>query len=666
MDKVGTLSNLSNLSNLSAYPLVFTIFDLMEPRQLLLKYWGYSAFRPLQEEIIQSVLDGKDTLALLPTGGGKSICYQVPALAREGLCLVISPLIALMKDQVDHLKRRGIPAAAIYSGMHRDEIDLIISNAKFGETKLLYISPERLESTQMRDAIDRMKINLLAVDEAHCISQWGYDFRPPYLKIAEIRPFIQGVPVLALTATATPKVVKDIQKKLEFRKENLFQQSFERKNLIYAVIREEDKPKRLLTIIRKVKGPGIVYVRNRKETKQIADFLVKHRISADFYHAGLEAKTRDRRQQAWMNEEKRIIVATNAFGMGIDKPNVRVVVHLDLPDCIEAYFQEAGRAGRDLKRSYAILLYEEADILNARRNLKKAYPSLPMIRSIYQALGNFFQLPVGSGYDESFAFDLTKFCDQFNFQPVIVFNALKFLEKEGYVSLNDGMSNPSRLFIKANKEELYRFQVANETFDPFLKTLLRSYPGLFNDFVTIHEEELARRVEMSLEQVVRQLKYLEKQNVLDYLPRPLKPVVVFLQERINAEHLSISPEHYKLRLEEASKRLDALISYAEDIRKCRSQALLAYFGEKSTKRCGLCDVCLERNKLGLNEQEFNEVVTRIKPFLMDAPATLEQIVAAAAPIHEDKVLMAIRWLLDTGKIIQAGEQKYVWKKETER
>ena len=633
----------------------------METRQILLKHWGYATFRPLQEEIILSVLDGKDTLALLPTGGGKSICYQVPALAREGLCLVISPLIALMKDQVDNLKKRGIPAAAIYSGMHRDEIDLVLSNAKFGGTKLLYISPERLESTQMRDAINRMKINLLAVDEAHCVSQWGYDFRPPYLKIAEIRPFIPGVPILALTATATPKVVKDIQQKLEFKKELLFQQSFERKNLIYVVIKEEDKRKRLLRIIRKVKGPGIVYVRNRRETKQIAGFLVKNNIPADFYHAGLDAKTRDRRQQAWMKEEKRVMVATNAFGMGIDKPNVRFVVHLDLPNCIEAYFQEAGRAGRDLKRAYAILLYEEADILDARQNLKTAYPSLADIRSIYQALGNFLQLPVGSGHDESFEFDISSFSDQFKFQPVIVFNALKFLEKEGYVSLNDGLNNPSKLFIKANKEALYRFQVANETYDHFLKILLRSYTGLFTDFVMIHEGELARRVEMTPDQVTKHLMYLDKQGILDYVPRTTKPMVVFLQERINSRDLSISPENYKHRLEEATKRLDALIRYTEETRKCRSQALLAYFGETNTKRCGMCDVCLERNKLGLNEQEFEEVITRIKPLLKAKSTTIEEIVTAASPIHEDKVLLVIRWLLDNGKIISSGDHTYSWK-----
>ena len=633
----------------------------MEPRQILTKYWGYPSFRPLQEEIIQSILAGKDTLALLPTGGGKSICFQVPALTKDGLCLVISPLIALMKDQVDNLKKRKIQAAAIYSGMHRDEIDLVISNAKFGKTKLLYISPERLETASMKDAISRMKINLLAVDEAHCISQWGYDFRPPYLQIARIRPFIPGVPVLALTATATPKVVRDIQQKLEFQKENLFQQSFERQNLIYVVIKEEDKLSRLLKIVEKVKGSGIIYVRNRRETKKIATFLIKNKIPADYYHAGLEPKTRDRKQQAWMLEKKRVIVATNAFGMGIDKPNVRFVVHLDVPDCIEAYFQEAGRGGRDLKRSYAILLYEKADILDARHNQKKTYPELNTIKDIYQALGNYFQLPIGSGMDESFDFEISGFSEQFNFQPVIVFSALRFLEREGYVMLNEGMNNPSRIFIKANKESLYRFQVANETYDYFLKTLLRSYPGLFTDFVIIREAELAKRLTMKSDQVVKNLKFLAKQGILDYLPQATKPTITYLQERLDPRNLHISPENYRLRLQEATRRLDAMVSYVESTNKCRSQSLIAYFGERNTKRCGKCDVCLERNKLSLNEREFDEVIRRIKPLLKEKPATIEEIVTTASPLHEDKVLLAIRWLLDNGKIIAAGDHFYSWK-----
>ncbi|MEI7662601.1 MAG: ATP-dependent DNA helicase RecQ [Bacteroidota bacterium] len=416
----------------------------MTLQQILLKYWGYSRFRPLQEEIIQSVLDGKDTLALLPTGGGKSLCFQVPALAMDGICIVISPLIALMKDQVDNLKKRGIPAASLHSGMHPDEIDLVIGNCRFGETRLLYISPERLATDKMRELIRHIKVSLLAVDEAHCISQWGHDFRPPYMQIANIRSLIPGTPVLALTATATPLVVKEIQQNLEFKRENVFQKSYERKNLTYLVFREEDKLRRLIKIITKVRGPVIVYVRNRRQTKEIAEYLRKNGLSADFYHAGLDSKTREKRQSAWISEESRIIVSTNAFGMGIDKPNVRLVVHLDLPDSIEAYFQEAGRAGRDEKRAYAVLLYETADIIDSRHNLKLSYPGLPVIRDIYQALGNYLQLPVGMGKDLQCDFDLADFARQYNFQPVIVFNCLRFLEKEGYVMLTEGLHHPSK------------------------------------------------------------------------------------------------------------------------------------------------------------------------------------------------------------------------------
>jgi len=633
----------------------------MEIRQILLKYWGYSSFRPLQEEIIQSVLNGNDTLALLPTGGGKSVCYQIPALAREGICLVVSPLIALMKDQVDNLRKRGIKAAALYSGMHRDEIDLVISNARFGDTKLLYLSPERLETIQMRDAITRMKINLLAVDEAHCISQWGYDFRPPYLKIAEIRAMLPGIPVLALTATATPEVVKDIQVKLHFRKENLFRQSFERKNLTYVVIREEDKRTRLLKIIRKVPGPGIVYVRNRRTTGLIATFLEKNGIRAASYHAGLDPKVRDRIQRSWMNEEKQIIVATNAFGMGIDKPNVRTVVHLDLPDCLEAYFQEAGRAGRDQKRSWAVILVEKADVVQAGQNLKTTYPELPAIRSVYQALGNYLQLPVGSGEDRSFELDLSSFCEQFNLRPVIAYNSLKLLEKEGYVMLNEGVHNPSRVYIKTSREEVYRFQVAHEAYDHFLKTILRSYPGLFTDFVTIREIDLAKRLNIQQDEVIRQLQVLSQQGIIDYLPQPKKPTISFLRERVDTKDLYISPENYRLRAETASRRLDAMIGYAESENRCRSQQLLAYFGETNAMRCGRCDVCLKRNKLGLNDQEYEEIVARIKPLLKTTRVTIEQVVDAASPIHEDKIIRAIRWLMDQGKVILEPDQFLKWK-----
>jgi len=629
-------------------------------QQILLKYWGYSSFRPLQEEIIRSVLDGKDTLALLPTGGGKSLCFQVPALAMEGVCIVITPLIALMKDQVNHMKKRGIPAAAVYSGMYADEIDLVLGNCLYGKTKLLYLSPERLMGDKIRESLRRMKVNLLAVDEAHCISQWGYDFRPPYLHIADIRQFIPGVPVLALTATATPKVVKDIQKKLEFKNENIFQQSFERRNLTYFVILEEDKLNRLLKVVQKTRGSAVIYVRNRRKTKEIAGFLQKNKIGADFYHAGLDPKTRDQRQNAWINDEKRVMVCTNAFGMGIDKPDVRLVVHLDLPDSIEAYFQEAGRAGRDGKQAYAVLLYENADLLNARHNLATAFPEPAMIRNVYQALGNYFQIPVGGGKEEKFDFDLTVFANQYNFQPVIVFNCLKFLEKEGLLALSEAMHNPSRVYIKADKETLYRFQVENEPFDHFIKTMLRLYSGILTDFVKISETELARRSELTVDKAMANLSHLARLQIIGYIPQTDKPQVIFIQERLNSGDIPISRENYHDRLKDAEKRIEAMIHYASSTHKCRSQQLLAYFGEYHSKRCGKCDVCIERNKVGLNEMEFDRIVETIKPILKSRPCTMEDLVSAAAPVDEDKIIRAIRWLADNGKISMEKEGTYRW------
>jgi ATP-dependent DNA helicase RecQ len=618
----------------------------------------------MQEEIIESVLAGKDTLALLPTGGGKSICFQVPALALEGLCLVVSPLIALMKDQVDNLKKKGIRATAIHSGMHRDEIEMAIGNCRYGNIKLLYVSPERLTTERMREMLRSIRVNLVAVDEAHCISQWGYDFRPPYLKIAEIRQFLPGVPVLALTATATAKVIRDIQKKLEFKSENVFRKSFERKNLTYLVIREEDKRKRLLNIAAKLKGTGIVYVRNRRHTREIAEFLRKNGVSADHYHAGLDQKTRDKKQVAWVSEETRIIVATNAFGMGIDKPNVRFVVHLDLPDSIEAYFQEAGRAGRDEKPSYAVLLYETADIVDSRHNLTVAFPDPKQIKSVYQALGNYLQLPVGAGKDLSIEFDLNDFSEKNGFASILAFNSLKFLEKEGYILLTDAISNPSRIFIKADKEALYRFQVGNEFYDHFIKLLLRSYSGIFTEFVRISEQEIARRSGLKTEEVVKHLKRLEKLQILDYAPQTDKPLLIFLQERLDIRDIRISQENFNDRLKETGERIESMIRYAVSENQCRSQALLAYFGECNTRRCGKCDVCIERNKISLNEMEFDNILSRIKPLLKSGSHPMDELVSAAEPIPEDKVIRAVQWLVDNGKIIIDKERKYCWKNKS--
>ncbi len=488
----------------------------MPLKTILLKYWGYSHFRPMQEDIIQSVLDGKDTLALLPTGGGKSLCFQVPAMLKPGICIVISPLIALMKDQVENLNKRGINAKAIYSGMHPNEIEITLNNAVYGDVKLLYVSPERLQTDSFREHLKKMKVNLIAVDEAHCVSQWGYDFRPPYLKIADIKAILQNVPILALTATATPEVVEDIQNKLEFKQKNVFQKSFERKNLTYFVIKSDDKLARLLRVINKVKGTGIVYVRSRKKTVEIANFLNKNGIKAGYYHAGLESKIRNDQQKLWMRDSNKVIVATNAFGMGIDKPNVRFVVHLDLPDTLEAYFQEAGRAGRDEQASFAVILHDNADLLALDQNFQNAYPEKEYIKNVYQALGNYFQIPEGSGKDQSFDFDLRDFCDQFRFNVITAYNSLKFLEKEGYIILNEDPNQSSVVHFTIGKEDLYRFQIENPSTDNFIKIILRSYGGVFADFVKISEVEIAKRSKSDVEKVQKMLQLLAKSiNILD-------------------------------------------------------------------------------------------------------------------------------------------------------
>ncbi len=623
----------------------------MDLKQILLKYWGHSSFRPLQEEIIKSVLDGNDTLALMPTGGGKSICFQVPGLARDGICLVISPLIALMRDQVANLCNRGINAVAVYSGMTPKEIDIALDNCVYGSVKFLYVSPERLTTDLMRARMQKMNINLVAIDEAHCISQWGYDFRPPYLRIAEIREYTGKTPLMALTATATRQVMDDICEKLAFNKQNVFIKSFERENLVYAVVKEEDKLKRLKIICNKVKGTGIVYVRNRRKTKEISDFLNKNKISADYYHAGLDNITREKKQIGWMSEHIRVIVATNAFGMGIDKPNVRFVAHMDLPDCPEAYFQEAGRAGRDLKKSYAVLLFNQADIIEAKKFFELSYPPLDFIRQVYNAIGNYLQVPVGGGEFVNYNFELSTFCDNYKLNPVLTFNAIKFLEKEGYVAVTDALRNPSRLIFLQNKEELYRFQVANPKYDILIKTLLRSYTGLFTEYSKIDEAEIAKRLNISKENLVVQLRKLKENGIIDYQPQNIKPQITFLTGRVNEKDITIARENYHILKEFAMQRMNAMIDYAQSDNKCRSLMLLDYFGEKSNNRCGNCDICLERNKLELSKLEFDKVVELIKPVLKENPQSLEQLMSnIKTSVPEKRILKVVQWLRDHGKI----------------
>ena len=632
----------------------------MDIKQLLIQYWGYSNFRPKQEEIIQNVLDGKDTIALLPTGGGKSMTYQIPALKMDGLCLVITPLIALMKDQIRSLKKRKIEAVVIYSGMNAHQIDVAWNQCTHGDAKFLYLSPERLASPHFINRIPQLKINLIAVDEAHCISQWGYDFRPSYLNISSLRTYLPNVPILALTATATFDVVQDIQEKLQFRKQNVIRESFNRSNLVYFVSFEENKMGTLLRMINKQKGSGIVYVRSRRKTAEIATFLVKNSISATHYHAGLNSSERDRRQADWMQGEIRIMVATNAFGMGIDKPNVRFVVHMDLPDNLESYFQEAGRAGRDQQKAFAVLLWEKADISDLKKNFELSYPPIEAIKNTYQALGNYYRLAVGSGKGEQFDFDLSDFSRNYNFQPKVTYNALKFLERQAYITLNEGIHSPTKIQFRLNGNDLYKFQVANGRYDIFIKFLLRTYSGLFDSPVRISLLQIAKAFKSEAKQIHLILESLHKLEVINYYPEKTKPQITYLTERLPLSDLRISPEVYKNRRAVAKNRVKTVIDYTTTTNKCRNQLLLAYFGEDIGTRCGKCDVCLRRNNAALSELEFDNAVEIIKPILSVRNLTLDELIFETSGEDIENLLAAVSWLRDNNKIREDSQHRLYW------
>jgi ATP-dependent DNA helicase RecQ len=619
--------------------------------QILEKNWGYKSFRPLQEEIINDILQGKDTLALLPTGGGKSICFQVPALAKEGICIVVSPLIALMKDQVENLTKKGIKAIAITSQMHKREIDIMLDNCVYGQIKFLYLSPERLESELVKQRIMRMNVNLIAVDEAHCVSQWGYDFRPSYLNIANVRQLHPQVPVLALTATATPNVVEDIQHKLEFKIHNLRQKSFERKNLIYVVQKEEDKYSRLLKIIKGIKGSGVVYVRNRRKTQELAAFLKKHDFVADFYHAGLTAQQRDKKQNDWIENRVPIIVCTNAFGMGIDKPNVRFVVHMDIPDSIEAYFQEAGRAGRDEQLAYAVLLYNDADIIDLKHSLDINFPEQEQIKQVYQAMANYLQIAAGAGAGTSYNFEIAHFCDTYKLNPIIAFNALKHLEREGLLALSEAVHQPSKIKFEINREDLYRFQINNIAFDPFIKVLLRSYNGLFDAFVNINEFELAGKTRLKQEDIVKRLKALQSNAVLTYIPQNALPQITLIKAREDVRDMRLSKEKYLFLKSRAHERIEAMVHYITSNFKCRSQLLIAYFGQTNASTCQRCDVCLERNKRVISNEEFEQISEQILRLLAVHELSPKKIVDSLPEANEQKTLYIIRFMVDN-KIVE--------------
>jgi ATP-dependent DNA helicase RecQ len=630
--------------------------------QILTRYWGYSRFRPLQEEIIQSVYDGRDTLGLMPTGGGKSITFQVPALAKDGLCIVITPLIALMKDQVENLRRKEINAISIHSGMGREEIDIALDNCIYGEVKFLYLSPERLETDIFRARIEKMNINLIAVDESHCVSQWGYDFRPSYMKIARLRDYFPAVPFLALTATATPKVVEDIMERLEFREKNVFRKSFERKNLVYDVEFCEDKVQRIIKIINENPGTGIIYCRNRKKTRDLALILQKQGIRADYYNAGLSHAERNRKQEEWQKDKMQVIISTNAFGMGIDKPDVRFVIHLDLPDALEAYYQEAGRAGRDEKPARAVLLYNEADRRSVDQRIQISFPDLPVIKEVYNALGNYFQIPVGSGKEQNYDFILSDFISKFKFNALIAHNSLKVLQREGYIEMTEEINNPSRVHFKVARDDLYKFQIANENLDGFIKLLLRSYSGMFSSFVAIDENLLAKRSGIGFDGVYKYLLKLSNAGIIQYIPRKKNPVIFFTEERLDSKNLHFSVESYKFLKERYIDRANEMLLYASGHNKCRSQVLLSYFGEKNAARCGQCDVCRKRNELDLSSYEFDLILEELKGKLLDEHLSMDEIMEGNS-FQEDKVIKVFRWLCDHEKILRDDLYMFYWAKQ---
>ena len=632
---------------------------MLSPQEILKQYWGYDSFRSKQEEAIRSVLDAKDTLTLLPTGGGKSICFQVPALMLEGICVVISPLIALMNDQVTALKAKNIRALAITSGMSFSEVDIALDNCIYGNYKFLYLSPERLESDMVQQRLKKMKINLLAVDEAHCISEWGYNFRPSYLKIAEIRE-VTSAPIIALTATATPLVVTDIQEKLKFDQKNVISTSFYRDELSYVALKQDDKDTKLIQILNRVKGTSIIYCRTRKETKRIHLLLSEHGISSHFYHAGLDVLERASKQKQWQLNHVRVMVATNAFGMGIDKSDVRLVIHNHLPFSLEAYFQEAGRAGRDKKLAYSIVLYNELDIYNLNKQIRDHYPEIEVVRNVYQQIANFLGIAIGNGKHQEFQFYINEFCEKYNLNQLQTYNALKLLEKEEYIKLSEAIHQPSRLYIKVSHTELYQFQIANKQYDLLLKILLRSYGSLFDNFTKIQENIIAKRTQLTTQEVKDFLIKLEKMDILDYIPQNSNPKLLLLKTRVDSKYISLSKETIETRKANEEAKAAAVILYASNQFECRSSMLQNYFGEKDNDRCNKCDVCLERNKLNVNDQEFDDIMQAIQSLIKQKPMHVDDIIMSIVEYREDKMIIVLQFLSDNGQIAMNDEQKLYW------
>lgn len=617
--------------------------------QILKQYWGFDNFRGIQRDIVESIGSGKDTLGLMPTGGGKSITFQVPALAQEGVCIVITPLIALMKDQVQHLRNRGIMAAAIYSGMSRPEIVTTLENCILGDTKLLYVSPERIASPLFITKLGHMKVSFITVDEAHCISQWGYDFRPSYLHIADIRRLKPDTPVLALTATATHQVIDDIQDRLSFSQKNVFRMSFERKNLAYVVRETEDKIGEMTHILQTMTGCSIVYVRSRKQTKEISDLLNKNNISATFYHAGLEPRVKDERQKLWSNDEVRVMVATNAFGMGIDKPDVRMVIHITAPSSIEAYFQEAGRAGRDGQKAYAVLLHQKSDNAKLRKRIDETFPDKEYIREAYNHIAYYYQIATGSGAGYTNLFDIDRFCRNFHHFPTLLLSALKILQRAGYIECDMDPDASCRLMFLVDRDKLYRIPSASENEERLLNMLLRTYSGLFTDYAYIDDELLAHRAGLTRQQVYLIFKSLNQRHIIHFIPQRKLPTITYTVDRVDGDQLILGPDVYDDRKEQFTKRIEAVIAYANNQDQCRSRQLLAYFDEQRTTDCGMCDVCIDHKRQQNSEQRVHVAQEKIMQLLADGQQhDVKEL--TSLQLHADDLREALGMLIDEEKI----------------
>lgn len=619
------------------------------PAQILKQYWGYDEFRDSQKEIIETTLQGRDCLALLPTGGGKSICFQVPALMMEGVCVVISPLIALMEDQVSQLKKRGVRAEAIHSGITRSEIDILLDNCVYGDVKLLYVSPERIQTELFIERFKRMNVSFVAIDEAHCISQWGYDFRPPYLLIASIREG-RKIPFLALTASATAQVKEDIVAKLELKSPAFFQRSFARPNISFAVRHTESKERKLLDILLKIAGTAIVYVRSRKSTRDLAQWLNNQKIAATFYHAGLEYLDRKKRQADWQSSKVRVMVATNAFGMGIDKDDVRSVVHMDIPESLESYYQEAGRAGRDGKKSYAVIIYHDSDVSTLEMKVKQSQPTLEQLKKSYQAISNYYQLAEGSGLNEGFEFDMEDFCQRYKLRPGDVYPCIKKLEESGLIQLNESFYNPSKLHVVVDKIGLYKFQVANAKFDPILQAVLRLYGAeLLSGFIVISETNIAKAVKISLAEAIELLKHLGQLKIVTYLPVSTKPQLTFLTPRHDAATLPIDNRWLEQRRQLVLEKMKAMAEYVTHSHQCRQWIMLDYFNEKTYDQCGECDVCLNKKKKQ-NLALLKDYRDQIKYLLKRKPMAVDELEREVNPVDQALMLDVVREMVDEGEI----------------